>query len=143
MNKESLQNIINLLEQESSEEKAYWGIFNYGREPEESNVKANRYGLLRFATNLLKAAHASDDLLSKNQGEPVFSLSSNENWIDQDSSIILECVEITDTTEIIHSSEPYIESWQDKIMKWGCIGAFLFALISFFVGTFTIIKWLF
>lgn len=56
MEKDELQQIIDRLEATHSKDDAYFGIFEYGGDPDESFIKANKQGLGLFAAELLKAA---------------------------------------------------------------------------------------
>ena len=142
MNKEDLQNIIDKLEKEDRKEKAYFGIFEYGGGPDESFIKANKQGLELFAIELLKAARDTEGLLKNETEKSVFPLGFDEDWVDDDCSTYIQYVEPTNEIRTNVKQEPYVETWTDKTMKFGCISAILIAIISAIVGIVTIIKWI-
>ncbi|WP_200975400.1 hypothetical protein [Echinicola sp. 20G] len=141
MNKKNLQNIIDKLEKEDRKEKAYFGIFEYGGGPDESFIKASKEGLELFALEILKAARDSEELLKSEKEESVFPLGFDEDWIDDDCSTYIQYVEPIDVIRTNVKQEPYMETWKDKTMKFGCISAILIAIISAIVGIVTIVKW--
>ena len=143
MNKEELQNIIDKLESENPKEKAYFGIFEYGGGPDESFIKANKQGLELFALEILKAARDTEELLNDDKGESVFPLGFDEDWIDDDCSTYIQYIEPTNEIRTITKREPYVETWTDKTMKFGCISTILIAIVSAIVGIVTIVKWFF
>lgn len=139
MDKEELQKIITKLESENLEKDAYFGIFMYGGDSDESYIKANKQGLELFAANLLKASNEVNELLSSNE-EEVYDL--DFDWIDENSETIIQYIEPTLESGPTNNSETYQETWKDKIQKMGCIAVLVLVLASIIIGLATIIKWI-
>jgi len=143
VNKDQLQQIIDQIENEDLKSEAYLGIFEYGGGPDESYIKANKQGLQLFALELLKAARDSDDLLNNENEQSIFTLGFDEIWVDDESTTFIQYVEPTKEIRERVKSEPYKETWQDKVARFGCIIAILLAVLSGIVGAVTMIKWIF
>ncbi len=141
MKKEDLQKIISELESANPKEDAYFGIFSNGRE-DESFINANKQGLELFATDLLKASLNAEDLLAQNP-KSVFPLSYDEDWIDEESDILIQYVEPSIEEREKTKAYSYKETLKDKATKVGCIAGLVLALVSAVIGFITILKWFF
>ncbi|TAJ12589.1 hypothetical protein DMA11_12325 [Marinilabiliaceae bacterium JC017] len=141
MEKEELQNIINLLETGNSKDDAYFGIFEYGGGSDESYIKANKQGLELFAADLLKASRDSEEIVLDNERD-IYSLDYGEEWIDDESGTFIQYVELIIEKRKKEKKKPYKETWKDDAAKIGCIGGVLIIAISIVVGLITMISWL-
>ncbi len=131
MNKDDLLKIIEEIESKSSAEKATFGIFVYGGGEDESYIKANKQGLELYAANLLKAAREIDEnsSLSENQKIP---LNYEADWIDKESSIYLQYIELSEKKPEYVKKENDNDEWKEKALRFGCLAG-LFILISIFI----------
>lgn len=142
MNKNDLQDIIDKLQKEDRKEKAYFGIFEYGSRSSESYIKSNKQGLELFALELLKAARDTEELLKNETEKSIFPLGFDEDWVDNNCSTYIQYIEPTKEIRTNVKQVPYVETWKDKTMKYGCICAFLMVIISVIVGIMTIVRWI-
>mgnify|MGYP000855186621 CR=1 FL=1 len=142
MNKDDLLKIIEEIESKSSAEKATFGIYVYGGGEDESYIKANRQGLELYAANLLKAAREIDDNSGLNVNEKI-SLDYGADWIDKESSIFLQYIEVSEKRPEYVKKENDKDEWKEKALRFGCLAG-LFILISIFIlGMISFFKLLF
>ncbi|WGD35883.1 hypothetical protein [Olleya sp. YS] len=142
MNTQELKNIVDRLKSYVNENEAYFGFFQYGGGQDESFIKANKEGLIRFATELLEAnlAASTEEYVS---GEKQFySLSSD--WFSEHSEFNFSYVELLQKLKAdIEPDKEYRKTWKDKLSGYVFGGIIIFILISILVGAITIISWLF
>ena len=124
---EALEKIINEFDKEELKKQAIFGLYTYGGVTEESFIKANKEGLELFALELLTSAKNSENLL-KNDKDKTISLENCEEWIDQDSTIYLNYIEVIEgeRKKIINDEDK--STILDMFMPYGC-GFILIVLI--------------
>ncbi|NLT49611.1 MAG: hypothetical protein GXX85_01685 [Ignavibacteria bacterium] len=131
MNKEELTKIIDQIEDKSKSKDTTFGIFVYGGGEDESYIKANKQGLELFAVNLLKAACEIDEKsgLSENLKIP---LDYEADWIDKESSIFLQYVELSEKKPEYVKNENDKDNWKERALRFGCLAG-LFIIVSVFI----------
>ncbi|TBV25164.1 hypothetical protein DMZ43_12700 [Meridianimaribacter sp. CL38] len=137
-----IHTIINQLKEGNSKEKAYLGFFQYGRDIDESCIKANKEGLLLYASYLLEAGlEINKRSFDKNKIE-TFALSPD--FISENTDFDFHYIELLNKPRLeIESISEYKESWKDKLVGY-VIGGFLISLIVLIIiGFITILKWIF
>jgi hypothetical protein len=141
LEKEDLQIIIDELEASNSKEDAYFGIFNVSGQ-DECFINANKQGLELFAADLLKASLRAEDLLAQNP-KSVFPLSYDEDWMDEESDILIQYVEPSIEERKKTKAEPYKETPKDIVIKVGCVVGLVVTVVSSIIGFITLLSWLF
>nr|WP_293833764.1 hypothetical protein [uncultured Arsenicibacter sp.] len=141
LKKEQLQDIIDQFPEETLKEKAFFGIYHYGNNTDESFIKANTEGLQLFALQLLRSTLDIDSTpLRANQN--TISLIYDEDWIDEHSDTLIQYVQPVfekPVPKIIKKNNPYFSG---KLV--GLVFS-LFALlvaVSLLIGVVTLLKWL-
>lgn len=136
MNTQEINDVIRRLKQ-SSYDEGYFGFFYNEDHEYTSHVKANRDGLLQFATELLEASKVLEE------GESM-SLTSTSNLVSSDYK--LTHIEFTNKLksdlETTNNTE-YVPTWKDKAGDLVMLGILIFILMSILVGAITIISWIF
>jgi hypothetical protein len=124
------------INQEVGQEKAYLELFVFGEDSQESAIRANKNGLLRFAQKLIQTADHFDKM---KPGEDIeFFNSHNVDWYSPSSHIELQfAFKIDESTIPITTLEN--EKWYDKYVP-AAIGITL--LICLIVGIITVIKFI-
>lgn len=139
MEKQELDKIINLLENNNSKDIASFGF--YFREGEdEMHLKANPSGLELFAAKLLKA---SRDAIEISQSEKNYiPIGFDEKWIqgDQMLSYIKPVIE---NRQAIKTDFPKEKTIKDKVLQWGCLILIGIIILSIIIGLITIFNWFF
>lgn len=143
MTNEELQKIIDQFDEEALKRNGIFGISQYGGGSEESFISANKEGLELFALQLLKSARDTENLLGQSENK-YYSLSPEEEWIDQDSDTFIHYIEpLSDKFERKLITEQKA-SFVERIVPIGCgLLLVIFLLISFIVGSVTIVAWFF
>ncbi len=138
MENEQLSEVVDLLESSSAVEESYFAIFA-DLHHESSYVRANKQGLERMAAKLLLAASRSQDIIENK--ESFINLGLQEEWDDGD--IFLDYVEVIDKKENVFYNVEHEETFQDQLIKVGCLAIIVFLFVSMIVGVGSIIGWLF
>ena len=142
MKTQELTNIVHRLKSSTINDDAYFGFFEYGDGPDESFIKANKDGLIRFATELLEANLAASTEEYVSEEKEFFSLEND--WFSENSEFHFSYIELMQKSNAeIEPSIEYQETWKDQLIKFFLIGIFIFILISILVGAFTILSWMF
>lgn len=139
---QELQILIDKLEEQAPSADASFGILLYGREKDESFIRANKQGLLLFALELLKTAKLFDHIKADNT-ENILPIESEAAWIDQDSDVLIHYVEPLVKKELDVESVSPKKSVYDTLIPAGCMVVVLLLIISLLVGFWTLTKWIF
>ncbi|MFT3703923.1 MAG: hypothetical protein QM802_16275 [Agriterribacter sp.] len=142
MTQDELQNIITKLESQIAKDNATFGIFQYGGDSDESYIQADKNGLNLFALELLKAAHNAGKT-SNSKEEGIIPISFQENWFDEKSETIIHYVEIVKERNIRIGRKGDKESIAEKLLPYGCLIGLALIIVAFFVGLWTLVKWIF
>lgn len=135
MSNQELEEIIQKLESLNKEEDAFFGVYQYGGAPDESYIKGNKEGLIRFAKELLKSSAKKVDLENKTY----YTLEDND-WIDGMSDVYIDYIEVVDSTTYFKSIENNNQSHSG--IAFGCLFFAVVILTVFVIGIITIIKWI-
>lgn len=122
MDKE-LRDFVDYLKSKNDREKAYFGIFQYGGGPDESFIKANKEGVLQFVQDLLEA-YSTIEEKRNNVGKAdnaTSTLNYEEDWVDGDSSVLLQYLELTQHASSAKVEDDRKPSLSDKLVPIGCI----------------------
>lgn len=141
MEKESLQQIIDQLESENSDQTARFGIYEEGEGSNTYFIQANAPGLERFAAELLKASKDAERISFDEP--PVHKLDYYAGWVDARSKVFLHYVQPILEKEERHTPEPHKETWGSILMKIGFIVLLVLGLAVSVTGLVTIVRWLF
>lgn len=138
MNKEEIQVIVDQLDKFDVTDGRF-GIYQYGGGPDESYVKANKEGLIIFAKGMLLAALQEEK--EQHDQKIYYQLLDHENdaWVDDNGTVLLNYVEVTETTDSSPSEE---RPKNFRFIATGCLLIALLAIVMFFVGIVTTIGWL-
>ena len=142
MTNDPIDALINDLNPQDLESKAFFGIHQYGGGADESYIQANKEGLLLFAFQLISAAKQTGHVLlspTKN----VIPLDYEAEWIDQDSNTFIQYIEPIAQRPIGESIKPKKETFLDKLIPAGCIVAAIILVAATLVGLWTLAKWIF
>lgn len=131
MKPQNLKEIISQLETPQLEEKATFGIYQYGGGPDESCIKANKEGMLLFAIHLLNAVEADDNFST------TVTLPSREDWIAHDSDTVIDWIEVIRGNR--RSKEEPEAPAIGKLFAAGCVLAIIGFLGSTLIGFFTFV----
>lgn len=142
MTTEALEKIINEFDKEELKKQAIFGLYAYGGGTDESFIRANKEGLELFALELLASAKNSENLL-KNDKDKTISLENCEEWIDQDSTIYLNYIEVIEgkRKKIINEEEK--STILDMIMPYGCGFILIVLIVATIIGLINIFNWIF
>ena len=135
-----IRNLIENLRSPKNYDEAYIGYFQYGGGPTEGFIRANRQGLELHAAELLEASLETENLLG-DERKDTFGL--DEGISDKESDFFFDYVQLTDMVR--NQINPYEydeETFQDKVIKIGCIGLGLIIIGLTVVGLVKVIDWL-
>lgn len=131
--------LINELRSKKNYDEAYIGFFQYGGEPDESYIKANRQGLELHAAELLAAA-LETKIEFESGKEKTFGL--DKGIFDEESDFGFDYVELKkEKGNDIKPHSEYKETWKDKAFKVGCIGIGILLVVLIIIGFITSITW--
>lgn len=123
---------MNGLDENLLKDHGIFGIYQYGGGPNESSIKANKEGLQLFALELLRASGKFNQDTTDNE-EKTFSLDYDGNWLDPDSEIHIDFIELTSKMQTAISSEKK-ETFADKLIPYGCGAVLILIGISTLMG---------
>ncbi|AOR27841.1 hypothetical protein FORMB_07890 [Formosa sp. Hel1_33_131] len=140
MTDEDLNKFIEKVEQNCSESEAY---FNSEFNTDFGIAKGNKFGLLLYAKEFLKAAREIDKRKFEQGDMEVYN--PDFKWIKGIDSNPFRYIKITKKLlkEINPENQLEKENWKNKLYSIGCGTAVVFALILTFVGLVTFLKWMF
>ncbi len=140
MTNEELDEFIEKIEHNCSESEAY---FDSEFNTEFGSAKGNKFGLLLYAKEFLKAAREIDRRKFQEGDLEVYN--PNFNWINEFDSNPFRYIKITKKLRLNTPSEmqPEKESWKNKLYIIGCGIVILTTIILIFTGLIAILKWVF
>lgn len=139
---QQLQDFINQFDIKKMEQEGIFGIYQYGDGPEGSYIRANKAGLQLYAIELLKGAIAMDEKTKSNETDRI-PMYANENWMDFDSTIVIDYIEPVDKIEDYPSQPNSKLSVKDTLIPYGCGIIVIISIIALLVGFVSIAKWIF
>ena len=142
MTQDELQKIIDQLEEQTSKDKATFGIFQYGGGSDESFIQADKEGLKLFALGLLKAASKTNEIIADKE-KNIIPIPFEESWINEQSDTAIQYIEPVDKRLDSKEVKKYKETIAAKLLPYGCIVGLLIIVIAFIVGLVTLIRWVF
>ena len=140
MTNEELNKFIEKIEQECSESEAY---FDSEFNPDFGFAKGNKFGLLLYAKEFLKAVREIDNRKFDEGEKEVYN--PDFKWITGIDSNLFRYIKITKKLreKINPEKQSEKESWKNKLFSIGCGAVIIFALILTVVGLITFLKWIF
>ena len=133
--------IIDTLDSDSSEKESFFGFCYEEHYQDNEHIKANRDGLIRFASFLLRIAYNIEPKKSESS-ENVFPI--DQSFSLPNEGLLIHYIKLIDKKKSDYSVEPEEKtSWKDQIIPIGCIGIVILFIISGIIGIGTIIQWLF
>ncbi|OIN59727.1 hypothetical protein [Arsenicibacter rosenii] len=141
LKQKELQNIIDQFPEERLKEKAFFGIYHYGNNTDESFIKANTEGLQLFALQLLRST-LDIDLTSSTANQNTISLIYDEDWIDEHSDTLIQYIHPVfekPVPKIIKKNSPYFSG---KLVGLAFSLFALLVVVALLIGFVTILKWL-
>lgn len=142
MDEQKLKYIITELEESNIDERALFGIYDDGRNQDETYIRANKEGLINFAIDLLKAAETHDERIEKDGFERVHSLNPIDDWVDNQSDVFIDYIEPFPIGDKDLINQSRTESFKEKIGSIGCIALLILFVISAFIGIGTLFEWM-
>jgi len=138
MTDKELEEIIKEIEEMCSNEDAYFGStymedFGY--------AEGNRDGLILYATEFLKAAK---DIANRKFDEGDTEMHKpNFSWIKNPDANPFAYIQVTKKirSEINEKKKWPKQTWQDKVLQFGCITTLIFGIFLVFVGLINFIGW--
>lgn len=137
MRKEELSKIIEQLENQSSKDKATFGL-HFRENEDEMHIKANKDGFELFACELLKASRDSEEVIN-NKEKNYIDFGFKENWIE--GELIAYIKPISENRSDKTEDKPYKESFKDAVFRYGCLAAIGLIILSVIIGIYTIFTW--
>ena len=130
MTDDEIKDIIFKIEEHSSDREVRFGYYNAGH---EKKIKANKAGLILYASVLLKAG------LNYNKANRNV-ISVDDHWTDENADYFFDCVEKTDELEII---EPVEDTSGGALIGLGCLIVAVLLVTCLITGVISIFQWLF
>ena len=137
MKKEDLNKIIEQLENGASKENGTFGFY-YRDGEDEIHLKANKDGFELFAAEMLKASRDSEDIV-RNTEKNYIDFGFKEKWIE--GELIAYIKPISENRSEIKEEKPYVETYKDIAMKYGCFTIIGLIILSIIIGIYTIVNW--
>ena len=139
---QQLQDFISQFDINKLKQEGIFGIYQYGGGPDESYIRANTEGVQLYAIELLKGAIAMEKSLPSLE-KNIISLDFDENWMDTDSTIVIDYIEPVDKIEDYPSQPNSKLSVKDTLIPYGCGIIVIISIIALLVGFVSIAKWIF
>lgn len=130
MEKDQLEEIIKVLEENNSKEQAYFEVSYTDGEEYGTHIKANNSGIQLFASELLKISLNSEEII--NTKERITYFEDTENWLK--GLALFGYIKIISEKPEENKEEEIEVNWKDKIFKWGCYTTIILVIIIFIVG---------
>ncbi|UUC44741.1 hypothetical protein [Flavobacterium cerinum] len=142
MEKEELDKIIQSLTNNNAEDKASFGLYyGEGEDEDEMHIKANKEGFELFAAELLKASRDSETIIN-NTEKNYIDFEWRKEWMSGEMIAYIKPVSEA-RNEIKEDTTPHVESFKDKMFKYGCLSLIAIVVIGAVIGFYTIFRWLF
>jgi len=148
MKRDDLINAIELLDNEDEENKeAYFGIYYLG-DYQNTFIKANKKGVVKFTKELLDVLHDFDFHLSKKDHYATIKF-NKEEWFDKKAPINLAWIEPLDKTreEIVKENEDNFTDkrrWYHKLLEFTINGLIrVLIIIGLIQSLIWIYNWIF
>lgn len=140
MNDKDIEKLIEQLRNQKNYDEAYIGYFQYGGQPDESYIKANRQGLELHAAELLEAALETKAGFEDNKMK-TFGL--DEGISDIEGDYFFQYVElIKEVRSKVNPNSDYQQTWKDKAIEKILIGVLISIPILAIIGFIKIIQWI-
>lgn len=142
MTNRNIRTIVDHIREDNSIDNAYLGFFQYGGGIDESFIKANKEGLLLYASYLLEAGLEIESRSFNETKTESFGLSPD--FISENTDFDFHYVELFNKSRFeIETIPEYIENRNDKLAGY-VIGGFLISLLTLIIiGFITVLKWIF
>lgn len=135
MKEDKLFEILQEFDEASLQEKALFGIYDTYDEREVTVIRANSEGIQLYAMELLKIAIEAESL-SESELPVKYRISNYENWVDKNSIIFLDEIEISNNSYEVADLPK--ENFFSKLFSWGCIISLIVIVVIFLIGIGTI-----
>ncbi len=143
LNQEELQQIIEKFDESNLKKNALFGIFQTSEFGDEYFIKANEEGLLVFVLQLLKSTQTSIKQ-KDNLHQELLHLDVTEDWIDENSTVIIEYIEFNSKEQAdLTFNTPIKESFKDQLLPYGCLLIVISLFILVIIGLSTVFDWIF
>lgn len=139
---QQLKDFINQFDINKLEQEGVFGIYQYGGGSNESYIRSNKAGLQLYAIELLKGAIAMDEKTKSNETD-IIPMCANENWMDLDSTIVIDYIEPVNKNEVYPFQSNSKPSLKDTLIPYGCGIIVIISIIALLVGFVSIAKWIF
>lgn len=136
MTDDEILRIIEKIEKSVESEENYFGFYEDGL-IESPIIKANRSGLVLYASVLLKASLSYD---SKTEDSNMNYLKLDDDWIDDSSDMFIEYIEKNDTIINIEESKM---NWRDYLLRTGFVVILILLGVCLIIGLSTVVGWFF
>ncbi|TGE29582.1 hypothetical protein [Hymenobacter metallicola] len=135
MTPEELTTLVAQLEADTPASGAYFGIFQYGDEPDASFIKANKAGLKLFAAEILRAATQVEATLA-HETETIIPLDFEDaTWLDGDILVhYIEPVNYSAASQPEAKPRALFDRFSDNLQGFVLLSFGVFLLISLLVG---------
>ncbi len=133
MSNERIEEFLKEIELFTNKKKAY---LSYSSNEDFGYAQGNKDGLLLYAAELLKAAKEIDIRKFDEGDREMFN--PNFDWIEDQNDTPFAYIQITnkERSEINTLEELEIDSWKDKVFRFGCVAILIFAMFLAVVGWF-------
>lgn len=137
MTKKELDSIIILLEENTSKEKASFGLY-YRDGEDEMHLMANKDGFELFAAELLKASRDSNEIINNPQKDYI-PFGFKESWLD--GELISYIKPVAEDRAQIRNQDKYVQTFKDYIFKYVFFLIVGIVVSSIIIGIYTIVNW--
>jgi len=141
MKEEDLNDVIRILEQNSSEEDGYFK-FDYDEITENEIIRANLDGLIRYCIELLKSTNEFDKQKLIKESDRVINLDDIGNWYIHEG-FVKSIIPLYEKRINIYKKEPNRKkTFKDRISEFGCGLTVVFLGIVIIIGIVSLLNFL-
>jgi hypothetical protein len=142
MQTNTIENIIDLLDEPTLKQDAIFGLFQYGGGVDESFIRANKEGLALFAVQLLKAINEKEKPFADGLSN-IRTLDHDEDWVDHEIDIFLQYIELVSYKQQAKADRTLKNTLVNKIVPYSCALIAIILIIATIIGLITMFKSIF
>ncbi|ARN78580.1 hypothetical protein BST97_11610 [Nonlabens spongiae] len=133
LEEKDLTQVTRILRKNTEDKEAFFAFHQYGGDPSESDIHANKEGLIRYAADLLEAS------ISVTPDNRMLELS--QEWLYDNGHFYFNNIRLIDKSQYESEQVEYKITWKDKASEYGCFAMILFLILCTIIGLYIIVDY--
>lgn len=126
LEEKDLTQVVRILRKKTEDKEAFFVFHQYGGGPSESDIYANKEGLIRYAVDLLEA---SISVTPENR-----MLELSQEWLYDNGHFYFSNIRLINKSQYESEQVENKMTWKDKASKYGCFAMILFLILCTIIG---------